>query len=190
MTTIMRTWLGFAALGAGLIHLALVVSSPLPLSVVLAIFGTAELVWAYFILRSRRIAAPRVVLAAAIAPVAIWGVLVATAPALGVPELPRELGLGALGASSLLGIFIAIVLAAHLRRGTDFAATPRMPGTWRYLSGLLLGALAVGALTTPALASTEAGQYAQPHGEHSSEVDDEAVPTPAHHDVHGSHGSN
>ena len=43
-------------------------------------------------------------------------------------------------------------------------ASPTAPGVARYLLGLAAGALVVAALTTPALAATEAGEYAVPHG--------------------------
>ena len=45
MSQITRTWLGFAAIGAGLIHLAMVVSSPLPVAIVLVGLGVTEIGW-------------------------------------------------------------------------------------------------------------------------------------------------
>ena len=58
---------------------------------------------------------------------------------------------------------VAIGITAVLRR--DPAATRPVPlRPARYLLGLGAGALVVAALTTPALAATEAGDFAQPHG--------------------------
>lgn len=45
MSTITRMWLGFAALCAGIIHWALVASSPLPLAVLLAGAGDGLVPW-------------------------------------------------------------------------------------------------------------------------------------------------
>ncbi|MDQ1555082.1 MAG: hypothetical protein QOI02_84, partial [Actinomycetota bacterium] len=66
--------------------------------------------------------------------------------------------------------FIAVVMAVHVRRATDFRAAPRAPSAARYLAGLAVGAAVVAALTTPALASTEAGRFAVPHGTHGLTV--------------------
>ena len=167
MSTITRTWLAFAALGTGMIHLALVISSPLPIAVVLLILGLIEFGWGVLTFVRERIAHPRWVLLGALLPILLWGLLTAIATALEAPAIASSLGLTALGFATLLELFVAGTLAVQLRRGVDFSAPSRMPSAVRYLSGLLVGGLVVAAMTTPALAATEAGVYAQPHGEHS-----------------------
>ena len=64
--------------------------------------------------------------------------------------------------ASLLDLAIAIGITWILRRDPARAAVPLRPG--RYLLALGAGALVVAALTTPALAATEAGAAAIPHG--------------------------
>jgi len=45
MSAITRTWIAFAAVGTGLIHVALVIGSPLALGIPLAILGVIEFGW-------------------------------------------------------------------------------------------------------------------------------------------------
>ena len=167
MSTVTRTWLAFAALGTGMIHLALVISSPLPIAAILLLLGLVEFAWGVLTFIRERISYPRWVLFGALLPILLWGLLAAAATALEAPAIASSLGLAALGFATLLELFIAVVLAVQFRRGVDFSKPSKMPSPVRYLSGLLVGGLVVAALTTPALAATEAGVYAQPHGEHS-----------------------
>ena len=187
MSTITRTWLAFAALGTGMIHLALVISSPLPIAMVLTVFGVVEVAWGVMTFIRERIAAPRLVLAGALLPIGAWGLLVAAAAAFDNPELASSVGLTAMGIAAILELFVAGVIAVKLRRGTDFSAPSRMPRSAAvYLGGLMVGGVLVAGLTTPALAATEAGIYAQPHGEHSDtfqpKIDEEIILNlPDHH---------
>ena len=169
MSTVTRTWLAFAALGTGMIHLALVLGSPLPVAVVLVIFGVAELAWAVHTFRRETIAAPRLVLLGALLPILLWGMLLLAAATLETPEVASSLSLTAMGLAAVLELFAAGVIAVQLRRGVDFAAPTRTPKAGPYLAGLFVGGMIVAAITTPALAATEAGLYAQPHGEHSDD---------------------
>ena len=54
---------------------------------------------------------------------------------------------------------------------TDAASRPAVDGRLS-LAGLVAGALLVAGLATPALAATEAGELAVPHGEHGTSVTD------------------
>lgn len=180
MSIVIRTWLGFAALGVGLIHLALVISSPLPLAIALGVIGATEVGWAVLTLRQPRIASPRLVILGALLPIALWLGIVLLAP-FAAPELPTQLSTVALSIAAALELFVAVVIAMYLRRGNDLSSPPRTPAPWLYLTGLTAGALAVGAIVTPALASTAAGEYAQPHGEHSVPLE------PPSHAPHNGH---
>ncbi|MET0989968.1 MAG: hypothetical protein ABWY54_04915 [Glaciihabitans sp.] len=167
MSTVTRTWLAFAALGTGMIHLALVLGSPLPVGVALVIFGIVEIAWAVLTFRRDTVAAPRLVLLGALLPILLWGMLLLAATSLNNPEVASSLSLTAMGLAALLELFAAAVIAVQLRRGVDFSAPSRTPKAGVYLAGLFVGGMLVAAITTPALAATEAGLYAQPHGEHS-----------------------
>lgn len=164
MSQITRTWLGFAAIGAGLVHLALVIGSPLPIAVVVLLLGLTEIAWGVITFARDSIPAPRVASAVAITPLLAWILLVVVATMrdaawlASLPVLPMAI-------ASVFELFAVAVLALHLRQARNAAdPVPAPPRPGRYLVGLMAGALLVGALTTPALAATEAGRFAQPHG--------------------------
>ncbi len=167
MPTITRTWLAFAAIGAGLIHVALVIGSPPALGVVLCLVGVAEFGWGVVTFARETVAVPRVAFAVALAPILGWGLLLAVAALVREPALAASLPFMPLAVSSLFCLFIAGTLAAHSRREAPTEGGPRVPGVARYLLALVVGGLVVAGMTTPALAATAAGAAAQPHGEHS-----------------------
>ena len=142
MSATTRSWVAFAAVGAGLIHLALVISAPLLGGVLLAGIGIAEFAWGVLVMFDERFLAPRIAVVAALAPVALW----IAALVLGVQSFrPAPLAV-----ATLFELFIALAIAVSLRRGR--AAT--LVGTGRFVVGLLVGAVVIGALTATALAST------------------------------------
>lgn len=158
MNAVLRGWLGFFALGAGLVHLALVIGSPLAVGIPLVVIGAAEFAWGVFAFTAPALPLPRLARVAALVPILGWvAVLV-----LG--------GIGAIGGlrvlpmlvASLLDLAIAIGITWILRRDPATPPVPLRPS--RYLLSLGAGALVVAALTTPALAATEAGDAAIPHG--------------------------
>jgi len=167
MSTITRAWVAFAAIGVGLIHVALVIGSPLGVGIALAVLGLTEFGWGVLTFARETIPAPRAALVVALVPVLAWALLLAVGSASGdlVPSPP----LLPLAVAALFEFFIVAVVGSSLRRRRDAAAPA--PGIARYLVGLMVGALAVAALTTPALAATEAGLYAVPHGERSDLFD-------------------
>lgn len=165
--SVVRAWLAFAAVGAGMIHLALVVSSPLPLAAAPAVLGTAELGWGVAVLARTVLPAPRIALGtaavAALASLLVAGTIGSTG-ASPVGALPLAL------AAALDGLLVVLLLALRftgspgLRRGVSVP-----PSGWRIARSILAiaaGAIVVGAVTTPALAATEAGRQARPHGAH------------------------
>ena len=157
MDAVVRAWLGFFALGAVLIHLALVIGSPLPVGIPLLLVGIAEFAWGVFAFTAPRTPFPRAARIGALLPILGWIVLLLAGGStdLGVRVLPMLV-------ASLLDLSIAIAISVMLRRTPPAEPRPLRPGP--YLFGLGLGAVVVGALTTPALAATEAGDFAQPHG--------------------------
>ena len=158
MPTITRTWLAFAAIGTGLIHLALVIGAPLPVALVLGLLGLAEFVWGVLTFARDTVPLPRIALVVAITPVVLWGLLLAVSPVAEVPALAASLPFLPFAIATVFELFIAATLAVQLRTGPTDAPAPSVA---RYLVGLGLGALVVVALTLPALAATQAGQLAQ-----------------------------
>jgi hypothetical protein len=169
MSAITRTWIAFAAVGTGLIHVALVIGSPLVLAIPLGLLGIIEFGWGVFAFTREQLPTPRAAMVVAVAPLVAWGLLVAAASTLKVPALVAVLDVVPWGIAAIFQIFVAGMLARHSRRVREGKRTAASAtGAARYLAALMLGALAVSALTTPALAATEAGINAQPHGEHDS----------------------
>jgi hypothetical protein len=155
-------WIGFAALCAGIIHLALITSAPLPVAIILATLGGIECIWGLVTFVRSRILAPRIALFGALVPTLLWGTLVAAASASHNPSVASYLGFGAMATATVLGLFIAIALAVQFRKGTDFSQSTRQPNAPVYLVGVVAGGIVAALLITPALAATDAGKYAPP----------------------------
>ena len=177
MPAVIRTWLGFAAIGAALIHLAVGVTAPFPLSVLLLGFGSAELGWGIATLATGKILVPRVTVGAAIIAVLSLGVTAVLGSGVGASSGQTSLPPYPLAVASLFNFFLAVTVAVGLRpwrnrlsvrSATAVRTFPDTanPGGWRFLTGLIVGAFLLSALTTPALAATEVGSRAVPHGSH------------------------
>ena len=185
MSDTSRSIMALTALGAGLVHLAVGAGSPLAAAVGLCALGLVELVWGLAVLSRGRTLLPTAMLIGSLAPVALWGLLVTVRVTGGASGLTDFLPLGPLAAASALNLATALFLARERRsRGTEPAAEspsaqPARPG--RYLLGMVLGAMAVAGVVTPALAATNAGTYAVPHGEHGT------APTESNLDLPGTH---
>lgn len=181
MSVITRSWLSFSAIGAGIIHLALVISSPLAIGIPLVLLGVAELTWGVLILVKDRLLLPRLAQAGAIAPILLWSLLTVTATLLAAPQITSSLRFIPMAIATIFGLFIAGVLSVILRRQTATAtqtetATSTETQTetsnpvaepasaLKYLSAVIIAGVLVGALTTPALAATQAGTVAIEHG--------------------------
>ena len=172
MSQIRRAWLGFAAIGAGLIHLAMVVSSPVPVAIVLVGLGVTEFGWGVLTFAKERLIGASAARIVAIGPMVVWSMLVLAATLSDAAWLASFLPLIPMAIATVFELFAVAVLSLHLRlsRETDAAvSTPASPSVGRYLLAVTVGGILVGALTTPALAATEAGKYAQPHGEHNAD---------------------
>jgi hypothetical protein len=174
MDAVLRGWLGFFALGAGLVHLALVIGSPVAVGLPLVVIGAAEFAWGVFAFTRPVLPLPRVARVAALVPLLGWAAVLVLG-GIGAIEGLRVLPMLV---ASLLDLGIAIGITWMLRRDPAKPAVPLRPG--RYLLSLGAGALVVAALTTPALAATEAGDAALPHG---------GTDEPFELDLPGGHGS-
>ncbi|WOF21457.1 hypothetical protein N8K70_08570 [Microbacterium betulae] len=149
---VLRIWPALASWGAGLILFAVAAGAPPWAAVALCLWAVATFGWGVIALRAVRLPAPRTTLACALGAVAVGLVLV----------LAGTLGPVPFAALTVLHLLVAGCAAASLRRGPS-AARHERPG--RTVFALVAGALAVAALTTPALAFTEPGSSAVPHGE-------------------------
>ena len=137
-----RAALGFAALGAGLIHLALAVGAAPVLATGLLVVGGAEFLWGVLSTARPEALVPRVAIAGALVPPAAWVVLLLA----GTPDGPRPLPMLA---ATVLDLAVAIGVATALRRREH--PEPRHPAV-----GIAVAGLVVAALTVPALVATEA----------------------------------
>lgn len=146
MRAILRQWASFAALGAGLIHIALGAGSPLGTAIVLVGVGAAELAWAIAVLARGRILATRSSITAAIVLVAVWIAAIVAGGGFGIDPLPML-------AAVMLDLAVAALVVADGRS----AGAEREPRAGRMVLGAFVGALLVAGLATPALAATPAG---------------------------------
>lgn len=142
-TAVTRSALGFSALGAGLLHLALAVGEPPWLATVLAVVGGVEFLWGVLAVSRPGVPLPRAAIAGALVPPAAWIVLL-LAGAAGPRPFPML-------AATALDLAVAVMLAIGVRRAAR--AEPRHPAL-----GIVIAGLVVAALTVPALIATEAPQ--------------------------------
>jgi hypothetical protein len=113
-----------------------------------------------------RILAPAAVLTVALTPLAGWAVLLLAAAAGGAAELLQPFPLLPMAVAGAFELFVALVVGRRVRDGARSSLTdsPTAVPAGRFLAALFAGALASAALVTPALAATEAGAGAVPHG--------------------------
>lgn len=172
-TDIARCWAGFASLGAGLIHVAMIqehLDHWLLAGVFFGALAAVQIGWALAALARERAPFPRAFIALNLGVVAVWAVSRTT----GLPFGPDAGAAEAIGRSDafcmvLQALIVAsLVVAAITARDTEAAAPGQAPRVRQMRAGPALVALAAGALvmsglTTPALAASEAGKYARPH---------------------------
>ncbi|WP_350348776.1 hypothetical protein ABIQ69_02250 [Agromyces sp. G08B096] len=189
----MRSWPMLAAVGAGLVLIAVAAGAGgasawgIAASIVLTGCGAAALGWGVLALRAGEVPAPRATLVASAGALAASGALVASgaAPSLGIAVLP-------LAVADVFLLVVAVAAAAEFRAGRRPARDDGRRRSARdgrdelddrdgsagrvgrdgsagggglSVVGLLLGAALVSGLATPALAATDAGELAVPHGE-------------------------
>ncbi len=163
MRHITHAWAALAALGAGLVHLAVAASAPTLLLIAFLLVGIGEVVWAVLTLARSRYVIPRLYPLLALIPLAVWALGVFS----GVESTvlpPMSLALAA-----VLGLLSAAFVAVSSRRGSADEST-REPSAGLTLVGFLAGAFAMAAIALPALGQTSAGIAASqgPHAHHST----------------------
>jgi len=143
VTSIGRAWVAFAAVAAGILHIALALGRPVELASILFIVGLVEFAWGAIVLSRARLLAPEVALPLALAPGILWAVALFAGVA-GLPLLP-------LATSTLLELVIAALLARALRR----AAPPSEPSARRQAVGVAIALVVIAGVTLPALTFTQ-----------------------------------
>ena len=143
MTSIGRAWVAFAAVAAGILHIALALGRPVELASILFIVGLVEFAWGAIVLSRARLLAPEVALPLALAPGILWAVALFAGVA-GLPLLP-------LATSTLLELVVAVLLARALRRD----APPAEPSARRQAVGVAIALVVIAGVTLPALTLTQ-----------------------------------
>jgi hypothetical protein len=166
MATLVRTWLGLAALGAGCVHLAVAAGSPLAALAGFSLLGAAELAWGVGALAREAVPLPRLALAGAAVAVAVELLVLLGPVAASAHEGMRAMTGQGLPALPLLGAAVLDLVAAAglalvVRRGRRPEGP--FPPVWGYLAGVVSGAALVGALTSASLGATPVGALAM-HG--------------------------
>jgi len=139
-SAVTRAALGFAAVGAGLLHLALAVGAAPFLAAGLVVVGAAEFLWGVLTTARPEALLPRVAIATALLPPVAWVVLLLAGAA-----TPRPLPMLA---ATVLDLAVSIGVATALRRTEH--PEPRHP-----VLGVAIAGVVVAALTFPALLATE-----------------------------------
>ena len=120
MSAVIRGWLGFAALGAGLVHLALAIDSSLAFGIPLVVVGAAEFAWGVFAFTRPALPLARTARVAAVVPILGWVALLVVGAA-GAFEGLRVLPMLV---ASLLDLAIAVGITWILRRDPAHPAVP------------------------------------------------------------------
>jgi hypothetical protein len=158
MDALMRICGAVAALGAALIALAVGAAAPVWIAVLVLAAGAGQLAVAVLALRGSPLPGPAI-LAPFAAPTAVWLAALVAAPA-----AASSLPLGPMLAETGLALGAAALLALGRRTSAEPRALPA-------LLAVAASAAVVATVATAALAGTNAGAFAQPHGEHGAAVD-------------------
>ena len=159
-----RCWAAFASLGAGLVHLAVVQEHQAEwwlFGVFFAALGAAQLGWALAALARDTVPVLRAVVVVDLAVVALW----TATRTVGLPVGPEPWQPESAGRPDVLSTLleVGVVVALLVVARTTSRPVPAGRPVARFVALLFAGALAVSAVTTPALAATPAGGQAHHH---------------------------
>lgn len=160
-----RTWSAYAALGAGLVLLALAaehLAAHLALGVALAALGVAEVLWAVLALRGPA-PAPRTALAVLVVGGAGW-LLTAVLVDGALSGADVAAGVLQLAGAVLLAVTLRPALVVVVVEEEPADVAPTEAGTGTRLAALTLGSLLFATITVPGLAATDAGDHAHMPG--------------------------
>ncbi|WAB84252.1 hypothetical protein OVN20_01365 [Microcella daejeonensis] len=148
---VIRTLAGITAIGAGVVHLALVPGTVLPLLLVLAVIGAAQVAWGVVALVRRAVPVPSLALLGGIAPAFLFPLAAVGGDAL-LSALPTAALLGA----TVLSLGGAFLVALH-QRAERRQAEPRRARPALVLPALAIGVGVIAGIATPAIAASEIG---------------------------------
>ncbi|WP_168916488.1 hypothetical protein [Microcella flavibacter] len=148
---VIRTLAGITAIGAGVVHLALVPGTVLPLLLVLAVIGAPQVAWGVVALVRRSVPSPSLALMGGIAPAFLFPLAAVGGDAL-LSALPTAALLGA----TVLSLGAAFLVALH-QRAERRQAEPRRTRPAVVLPALALGVAVIAGIATPAIAASELG---------------------------------
>lgn len=179
MAVLIRTWLGLAVLGAGMVHLGVAATAPPALLAIFTLFGLVELAWGVAALAGRTLPLPRLGLVIVLLPPVTWITVAVASGAMAHGAAGGPLAGAAVGSAhgavhaasgmsplpglplllaSVLDLVPAAVIAVRLRRGPlQPDGDGGMPGALPYLLGVVAGGGLVAAVTSTALGGTELG---------------------------------
>jgi hypothetical protein len=146
MSPVRRGWVGFAAIGAGLIHFAVATTAAPALAIAASIIGAAAFGWGVLVLFDERFVAARVTVFAALVPIAVWVVAIIAGLGASLHVLP-------LGIAAVCEMITSIVLAVQLRTRSTAVSTTTSAVFGFASAGLVIGALTVLALVASASAT-------------------------------------
>ncbi|MEO7147743.1 MAG: hypothetical protein ABIW81_03960 [Terrimesophilobacter sp.] len=158
-----------------MILLALAPGAGIPVAAPLVGLGVFEFGWGVAVLYRDQLVAPRGMRVVALLPLIGWAALLLAAVAFQSPAITAGLGVFPMAVVSLFNLVLVAVLSVGLRKlsGANDRTTPSKRssrvGPVRYLLALMIGGIAVSLLTTPALASTQAG-VDNPHANHGGQT--------------------
>jgi hypothetical protein len=164
-SAVARCWAGFASLGAGLVHFAVVhehFQEWWLFGVFFLIVGVLQIGWAMLALARDTVPIPRLTAAASVAILVLWVVSRTS----GIPVGPEPWAAEPWGTADILcavlEAVVVVLLLVILRSRTPATTNRKLTRTQLVL--LAVGALVMAAITTPALAATQAGEEAHPMG--------------------------
>ena len=154
MSAATRAWLAFPAVGAGIIHLALALASPLPFAAILALFGFVEFFWGVMTFAGQRVPVPRIALGVALVPTIAWGLTVAAG-------IAPALSLVAMAGACLLELIIVVALARYLRESPTAGGRRGIPAA---IAAVVVVAMIVGGSLAAAPNVVDLPGTPAPHG--------------------------
>ncbi|WP_375401128.1 hypothetical protein [uncultured Amnibacterium sp.] len=183
MAVLIRTWLGLAVLGAGMVHLGVAATAPPALLAIFTLFGLGELAWGVAALAGRTLPLPRLGLVIVLLPPVTWITVALVSGAMAHGEAGGPIAGSVVGTvlgpghgavhvasgmsllpglplllASVLDLIPAIVIAVRLRRGPMAPeGVDGTPSALPYLLGVVAGGGLVAAVTSTALGGTELG---------------------------------
>lgn len=163
-------WPALASLGAGLVLFATAAGAAPAVAIPVGIAGGVELAWAFSVLRAGRLVMPRAAIAGGAVGIVGSGFLLLTGPVALVPFVALFVFHWSIAIAAVIELRGARArsLGAPAPVATASASAsappPRQRRAGAFTLVLVIEAMLVAAIATPALAASEAGEFAVPHG--------------------------